>query len=112
MYERGQLDRVAAIRRLQHLGLSLKEVARAIVAGGPAGGGNPVERLQPVIERQIELTDARMQQLRAELDGLRDARRRLLEMCRGCAHVLSRAGCDPCPRDGMPLPSVLRALLD
>ena len=111
-YERGQLDRLAAIKRLQDLGLSLKEIASAIVSDPAACRGHMAERLRPAIDKQIELTEATVQRLRGELDELREAQRRLIEMCQGCEYALSRDHCDPCVRDHKPLPAVLRALLD
>jgi len=109
-YRRSQMDRMAAIRRLQDLGLPLKEVAAAIRSDGPAE--TPVlDRLQSVIETHIGLIEDRMKRLESDLQELRASRQRLLDVCRHCEGPLSIEHCDPCPRDQLPMPAVLRALL-
>lgn len=109
-YEKAQLDRMTAIKRLQDLGLSLKEIAAAVVVDGN-GDDDIVSRLRGALERQITLTDTRIKKLAADLEELQDCRKRLLEMCASCNATFSREHCDPCPRDHEPMPAVLRALL-
>lgn len=109
-YRRDQMDRMAAIRRLQELGLPLKDVAAAIRCDDVAQ--TPVlDRLQAVIESHISLIEDRMKRLESDLDALRSSRQRLVDVCRQCEGPLTREHCDPCPLDQMPMPAVLRALL-
>ena len=110
-YREDQLDRMHAIRRLQDLGLSLKEIAKAIRVDGETTGKELVARLRPVLEKQIVLAEARIQQLKADLEELNASRARLLELCQGCDLPFSKEHCDPCPRDSQPIPAVIRALL-
>ncbi len=109
-YETAQLDRMAAIKRLQDLGLSLKEIAAAVVVEGN-GDGDVVSRLRGALERQITLTDTRIQKLASDLEELQSCRTRLLEMCASCSTTFSRENCDPGPHEQQPMPAVLRALL-
>jgi DNA-binding transcriptional MerR regulator len=109
-YRRSQLERMHAIKRLQELGLPLKEVAGALRGDGP--GATPVlDRLRSVIESHIALVAARIQRLQSDLEDLHASHRRLLDVCVSCEGPLSREHCDPCPHDQMPMPAVLRALL-
>ena len=110
-YCEAQLDRIGAIKRLQDLGLHLKEIASAMTLDGPTRGPDVLARLRPALERQIALTKERMDKLRSDLDELSEAHRKLVEMCQCCQHSFSREHCDPCPLDGKNMPSVLRALL-
>lgn len=110
-YTRPQLDRMAAIKRLQELGLSLKEIASIIVSDGPATGDELVARLRPALEKQIEVIEQKMAALRNDLEQLQRARQRLVEVCQHCGTPFSAEACDPCPQDGMPLPAMIRALL-
>ena len=118
-YSVAQLDRVAAIRRLQGVGLSLEEIAKLLTGGAPApepgDGRSPgerlVTRLADTLQQQIAVLEARIAELRKDLDELQHARTRLIEQCGPCDRPLSKEHCDPCPRDRLPLPAALRALL-
>lgn len=110
-YTRSQLERMAAIKRLQDLGLSLKEIASIIVSDGPVTGDELVARLRSALEKQIDVIERKMASLRKDLEQLHGARERLVEVCQDCGTPFSAEACDPCPRDGMPLPAMIRALL-
>ena len=110
MYQRTQLERIAAIKRLQDLGLPLKEIAGALVAS-PSCGPELVGRLRGALEKQIELIEGKMKAMQSDLDDMSQARQRLLDMCQHCDIQFSPETCDPCPRDHQPIPSMLRALL-
>lgn len=110
-YQRYQLDRLATIQRLQDLGLSLKEIAEALATEGDERPQTVIARLQPAVNRQIELTEARIAQLSTELQELQQARFRLLNVCQHCEHDITLDHCDPCPRDQVSLSSMIRALL-
>ncbi len=109
-YRKHQADRMAAINRLQELGLPLKKVAALIRNDGPSETA-VLPRLRSLIESQISLIEERMSRLQKDLDELRTSRARLVDVCQQCEGPLSRELCDPCPHDQMPMPSVLRALL-
>jgi len=109
-YHRNQLERMAAIKRLQDLGLPLKEIASAFaVADVPAAERK--RRLRGVVEMQIGLMETRIADLERDLADARAARAKLADLCQGCEVEFSAEHCDPCPRDGQSLSAVLRALL-
>ncbi|MEM7200899.1 MAG: MerR family transcriptional regulator [Planctomycetota bacterium] len=110
-YHREQLERLAAIKRLQGIGLSLKEVADALTTEEPATTQHVAASIRPAIERQIALTEAKAAKLRAQAEELQAALDRLRSMCEDCCYALAADTCDPCPRDGAALPAALRALL-
>ena len=87
-YKRSQLDRMVSIKRLQALGLSLKEISQ-----------------------QIALTESRIQTMKTDLEKLQESHRRLVETCKSCDQPFSRENCDPCSRGHGELSSVLRGLL-
>ncbi len=109
LYRRSQLDRLEAIKRLQSLGLSLKEIADALGPAQPCA--SVLGQLRPALERQIALTSDKIERLQAELGQLTTARQRLIDVCQHCDEHPSLERCDPCPHDQVPLPPVLRALL-
>jgi DNA-binding transcriptional MerR regulator len=110
-YRRDQLDRMAAIKRLRDLGLSLRDVAAAIRRDGERSAPEVMARLQAMVEKQIDLVEHRIERLQKDLAELQSSRRRLLDMCRHCGVAMSRESCDPCPKDQAPMPAVLRALI-
>lgn len=110
LYRADQLDRMAAIKRLRDLGLSLCEVAAAIRHEGDRSPSAIVARLQTIVAKQITLVEDRILRMQKDLDELKGARLRLLDVCRHCDVEISRETCDPCPRDQRPMPAVLRAL--
>lgn len=109
-YRRPQLDRMLAIQRLQSLGLSLEEIARTLVPQAPKSGAELLAGLRPLLDKQAELVESRIAQLRAELDDLELARAQL-RSCLVCNREFSPRTCDPCQKTGEPLPPMLRALL-
>ena len=111
LYAQGQLARVKAIKHLQSLGLSLRDIANALRTEEGEEPCNVTERLRPALERQIQLTETKIDGMQQELAKLNEARARLLEVCATCDQTLSLDNCDPCPRDQVPLPEVIRALL-
>lgn len=111
LYARSQLERMAAIKRLQDLGLPLKEIADAIGTQSDDTGTELLQRLQVALEKQISLLGDKIEKMQKDLDGMNDARRRLTEMCQHCELPFSPNACDPCPRDQQPIPAMLRALL-
>lgn len=109
-YHRSQLDRMAAIKRLQDLGLPLKEIASAF-AVGDVPTAERKRRLRGIVEMQIGLMEARIADLERDLAEARAARSKLADLCQGCDVEMSTEQCDPCPRDGLALSAVLKALL-
>ena len=110
-YEHGQLERIAAIKRLQDLGLSLKEISAAMSTADQSRCAEVVDRLRPALDRQILLTEQKVVKLQTELEELQLARQRVQHMCKDCDQALALDICDPCPRDQQPMPRVLKALL-
>ncbi len=109
-YDRHQLDRMAAIKRLQHLGLSLKEILDFLVPRTGEGAHGILSRVQQAIDRQTALVEQRLREMQQDLDELRDARKKL-EQCKVCDVRLTPQNCDPCRNDQQPLSAVLRSLL-
>ena len=110
-YRNDQLDRMAAIKRLRGLGLSLREVAAAIRHDGDRSPPEVMARLQTMVEKQINLVEDRIHGMQKDLDELKRSRKRLLDVCGDCEVEFTLDNCDPCPRDQWPMPSVLRALI-
>lgn len=111
-FDRIQLDRITAIRRLQRLGLSLEWMARTLFeSNGPVDGPELLARIRAGLRHQIVLTKLRNRSLRVDLQELEKAYQRLAEQCAECDIPFSRDNCDPCPGDEEPLSAVVRALL-
>jgi len=113
-FDRCQLDRIAAIRRLQNLGLSLEWMANCLFRdsnGDAVAGPELVARLRAGLRQQIVLTRLRLRTLRDDLAELEAAYARLAGRCAACDIPFSRENCDPCPGDERPLSTVVRALL-
>jgi len=111
-FDRIQLDRITAIKRLQKLGLSLEWMARTLfdhenLVNGPELLG----RVRAGLRHQIVLTKLRSRGLRADLQELEGAYQKLADQCADCDTPFSRDNCDPCPGDEEPLSAVVRALL-
>ncbi len=110
-YKRGQLNRMVAIKRLQDLGLSLKEIAESISGHGESSGSERLARVRGALAQQIALTESRMQTMKKDLEELRESHRRLVETCENCDQPFSRENCDPCSREHGELSKVIRGLL-
>jgi DNA-binding transcriptional MerR regulator len=103
-----QLKRIESIKRLQGLGLSLREV-QEIMVPSPVEREDVLTRLAAGLDRQIELVGERVTALQAELGELREARARI-EGCRACEQEFDTEGCQQREGDvGGPL-LILRAL--
>ncbi len=59
-YRRNQLDRMVAIKRLQDLGLSLKEIAETVIGHGESSGSERLARVRAALAQQIALTESRI----------------------------------------------------
>lgn len=110
-YERRQLDRMVAIKRLQDLGLSLREIAERIIGNGQPSGPELLGRLRSTLEKQIALTETRIEAMQRDLDDLQQSRDRLVEMCQGCDVQFSRENCDPCSKGNGSLSTMILGLL-
>ncbi len=109
-YEPEQLDRVAAIKRLQNLGLSLKKIQTIMAPAKDGEVDQVIHRIGAALDSQIKIVDDRLQTLHQEMEELKEAKAKL-EECRGCDHTLSKSACQPCARDGKPMQAVVRSLL-
>ncbi|MHC4515853.1 MAG: helix-turn-helix domain-containing protein [Planctomycetota bacterium] len=110
-FDRVQLDRVAATKRLQDLNLSLEEIAEIIAPNKRCTGQELLDRVHAALQRQVELTKSRTKALQKDLRELDGSRRKLGEMCGKCDVEFSRENCDHCLRGPDGLPAMVRALL-
>lgn len=108
-YSTDQLKRIAAIKRLQGLGLSLQEVQEVMVPPESEVVG-AVDRVRSGLDKQIELVGERIESLSSELQELRQAREKL-NQCSTCSEELGAEACDPCAVTSPAAISVLRSLL-
>ncbi len=110
-YKRSQLDRIVAIKRLQDLGLSLKEIAKTVIGDGESSGSERLARVRTALAQQIALTESRIQTMKKDLEELLESHRRLVETCESCDQPFSRENCDPCSCGHGELSKVIRGLL-
>ena len=111
-YKPNQIDRMVAIKRLQDLGLSLREIAETVVGDdGNSSGTERLARVRDALAKQITLTESRMQALNRDLEELRESHRKLVEICESCEKPFSRENCDPCSCGHGELSKVIRGLL-
>lgn len=110
-YEHRQLDRMIAIKRLQDLGLSLREIAERVIGNGDPSGPELLTRLRSTLEKQIALTETKIAAMQKDLNDLETSRNRLVEMCEGCEVPFSRENCDPCTRGNGSLSTMILGLL-
>jgi len=114
LYDESQLERIALIRRLQDLGLSLKEI-QELLAGEPCAlescrGRALIQRVETALDRQAELVRSRIHELQASLGEI-DRAKAKLQTCKTCEVELAPESCEVCVHDHLPLPAVIRALL-
>ena len=107
-YSPEQLERVAAIKRLQGLGLSLKEIQDVMVPS-QSEMADALLQIQGTLDTQIELMGERIRQMQTELDELQAARRKV-EECRTCEHAFDTEACGPCMRSSPAVFALLRSL--
>lgn len=107
-YSPDQLKRIAAIKRLQGLGLSLKEV-QDIMVPAPSEMADALEQIEGGLDKQIELVGQRLQSLQQELDELRAAREKLQD-CRNCEHHLDSEACNACAVANPAAIAILRSM--
>ncbi len=110
-YKRSQLDRMVSIKRLQDLGLSLKEISQTVIGDGESPGPERLARVRTALAQQIALSESRIQTMKEDLKEMQESHRRLVETCESCDQPFSRENCDPCSRGHGELSSVLRGLL-
>lgn len=108
-YAKDQVKRVASIKRLQSLGLSLEEI-QEIMVPAPSDVSGAVERLRDGLDKQIALVTTRLESLQAELGELRQARTKL-EECGPCPHEIGSSACDACALQSPLAVAVLRSLV-
>ncbi len=107
-YHNDQVRRVAAIKRLQALGLSLKEIQETMVAPSESQE-NPTDRLAHSLDRQLDLMASRLLSLQSEHDELAAARTKL-NQCQPCEREIGSEACIACTADEPEVYSLLRAL--
>ena len=110
-YRHNQLDRMVAIKRLQDLGLSLKEIAETVVGNGESTGAERLARVRAALAEQITLTESRIQTMKESLGELQESHKRLTETCQSCDQPFTRENCDPCSLGHGELSKVVRGLL-
>ena len=108
-YSKEQLKRIASIKRLQGLGLSLQEIQEIMVPNA-SELTTSVERVRAGLDKQITLVEERVNSLAAELEELRAARKKL-EDCSSCEEALGSDACDSCAITSPVAVAVLRALI-
>lgn len=109
-YDVHQLDRIEAIKRLQQLGLSLKEIQQLMTPMNGASGPEVAARAERILGRQRQLVEQRISGLQRDLRDLDTALQRL-QTCKKCDTTLSVEECDPCSTDRQAIPPVIKALL-
>jgi DNA-binding transcriptional MerR regulator len=110
-YRHNQLDRMVAIKRLQDLGLSLKQIAESVVGDENSSGADRLARIRAALAAQIALTEDRIQIMKESLEEMQESHSKLTETCESCDQIFSRENCDPCSHGHGKLSSVLRGLL-
>ncbi len=108
-YSPAQVKRVAAIKRLQGLGLTLKEV-QDIMVPSPSDLSDAMQDMAMALDKQIELVGSRLESLQREHQELQMARAKL-EDCRNCEDTLGSEACVGCTAVNPAVYSVLRSLL-
>jgi DNA-binding transcriptional MerR regulator len=107
-YSPDQLKRVESIKRLQGLGLSLKEI-QDIMVPSQAEREDALSHLSTGLDRQIDLVGERVAALQSELNELREARARI-DDCKNCGFEFDSEACHSCAKVAPAVLSVLRAL--
>ncbi|MCC6669676.1 MAG: MerR family transcriptional regulator [Planctomycetes bacterium] len=108
-YDRHQLERIAAIKRLQQLGLSLKEI-QTFMSIDRTSSNHVAERVDGALNRQIALIEDRIKAMQHDLAELRVAKEKIAH-CKACDVTLTPDNCASCRQDHKPLHPVIRALL-
>jgi DNA-binding transcriptional MerR regulator len=109
-YDHHQLERMQAIKRLQLLGLSLKEIQELMAPKSGEDGAAIVQRVERALTEQVSLVQGRLAALTRDLEDLRAALDKL-QMCKTCEQPLSAEHCDPCRVDQHAMAAVVKALL-
>lgn len=109
-YDHHQLERMHAIKRLQLLGLSLKEIQGLMAPEPGETGAQVVTRVEQALERQVTLIESRLVEMTRDMQDLRSALANL-QMCKTCEQTLSSEQCDPCSVDQHVMAAVVKALL-
>ena len=107
-YSPAQLKRVGAIKRMQGLGLSLKEIQEVMVPS-QSELTDALTHIGEGLERQISLIAGRIESLQEELAELAAARDKLAE-CRACERTLDSDACGECNAASPAVLAVLRSL--
>lgn len=111
-YRPTDLNRLRMIRDLQELGLSLDAI-RELLATRQEGlpRREMLARVARALDEQQRLIQKRIQELEAQVDGLKLARIKL-EACGMCSHSPTpwNNHCEPCTATGEELPKPLSAL--
>ncbi|MCA8955244.1 MAG: MerR family transcriptional regulator [Planctomycetes bacterium] len=107
-YTPEQIKRVANIKRLQGLGLSLKEI-QEMMAPNPSEVRDAIDGMSEALDRQIELVGDRIGSLQVEFQELQSARAKL-EQCRTCPHDFGSDACVSCTASQPAVYSVLRSI--
>ena len=108
-YSTDQLKRVAAIKRLQGLGLSLQEV-QDVMAPAQSEITGAMDRARSGLDKQIALVGQRLESLSSELQELKEARQKL-DDCHTCSDELGSDACNKCAVSSPGAVAVLRSLL-
>ena len=107
-YSPDQLKRVGAIKRMQGLGLSLKEIQEGMVPT-ESELTDALAHIEAGLDAQIALVGGRIESLQGELSELKAARQKLAD-CRKCGRSLDSEECRDCNATSPAVLAVLRSL--
>jgi len=111
-YRNADLNRIALIRNLQEMGLTLDEVGDLIKDREVHGErAELMSRVQETLRANGELLSSRMEQIQGQIDQVEAARMKLAE-CEQCEVVPGPHNnhCEPCEKTGKCLPELLSGL--
>ena len=111
-YRRADLNRIALIRNLQELGLTLDEIGD-LIKDRDLPGERPelMNRVNETLRANRELLNNRLDQLQSQIGEVDAARAKLAE-CEDCEVVPGPHNnhCEPCEKTGKCLPDLLSGL--
>ena len=111
-YRHADLNRIALIRNLQELGLTLDEISDLIKDRDMRGERSELmDRVKETLRANSELLNCRLDQIQGQI-GQVEAARTKLEECEECEVVPGPHNnhCEPCEKTGKCLPELLSGL--
>ena len=108
-YNRHQLERVLAIKKLQNMGLSLAEIRDVMNVRSQCQSARMADLMVKALDRQRAAIQQKIAELETHLQQVTVAADRL-KQCAACEVELG-LHCDPCQKDGIVMPAALKALL-